>query len=83
MKKFFDWFKVKDAEYTPEPKVKVGDNVTYFNMGPKRNAYSGMSGIVSDVSDDGISVDCGTSILVVTKGKGCFLQVNGQVVHYV
>jgi hypothetical protein len=81
MKKFFDWFKAKDEEYKPEPKVKVGDRVMYIDGTYPGEAYVGMSGIVSEVCDSGISIDCGTSILVVNKG--CFLQVNGQVVHYV
>ncbi len=81
MKKFFDWFKAKDGEYKPEPKVKVGDKVTYVDGKYPGEAYVGMSGIVSEVYDSGISIDCATSTLVVNKG--CFLQVNGQVVYYV
>jgi len=80
MKKFFDWFEAKDEEYKPEPKVKVGDKVRYVDGTYPGEAYVGMSGIVSHVSDHGISIDCGTSILVVTKC--CFLEVNGKVVHY-
>jgi hypothetical protein len=71
--------------------MKVGDNVvmSYQNQNHIGNgvcAYAGMSGVVTDVYDDGaFSLNCGNCILVVPMNnaykqplKGVWIYLNGE-----
>ncbi len=69
--------------------MKIGDTVKMSTKNPNHlgngvSAYAGMTGIVTDIYDDGgFCLNCGTSFLVVpmntpfkTKRKGVWIYLN-------
>lgn len=73
--------------------MKIGDNVIVSDRNPNHLgygvcAYAGMSGIVTDVGEDGsFIVQCATSILIVPmviygRPKIYWVWVNGELIRH-